>query len=521
MSIVRRFMINVFSNWANIIAQSMSNIVLFPYLTHALGDDAYGVWQLMASFLVYMSLLDLGLSASVQRYAARFAALKSADDQCKLMSTAMVIYLGTGLLAALACLIVAPHIPDWLEKIPANLRQDTIQVFYLGAAIAFLRLISMPFIGFLYGIQRYDLANVSNITMNLLRFGLTILFVQLWGPHIILVAWAAFLATLPGVALLVTASFRSWPGLKIRPSLISRTHFRDIAHFGVNTFILTICGLLVFQFPNFVLAKMLGTDFVTDFAVGLLIQSILREIVRSVGAILVPMFAHSHALNEKAEIEARLWRTGQICNTMAGVMIAGILVYAKPLILYWTGDPEKLDAYGAVVIFMFGYLAVGFEYVTYAALSGCGYLRGLVITEVMAATLGVVITIWGIKLGYGLNAAAAGIALPMFLRSGLWQPWYTCHKLKLSLGLFLRRTLLRPVAASLLVAAVALLLRAVYTPGSRTDMIISVVILAPVTLLLAVWVGLSPQLRLSLLRAISKRVSVGGGQINSPGEDMP
>jgi O-antigen/teichoic acid export membrane protein len=502
---VRRFTVNVASNWVALGARILANIVIFPYLTMRLGNEGYGLWGLMASFMAYMSLLDLGLSASVQRYAARFAALKSEDDQRKLMSTSIVIYLITGSLAGVTGLLLAPHMPDWLDRIPADLRQDTVHIFYMASILAFLRLVTMPFLGFLRGLQRYDLANISSIVSDLLRFGLSILFVELWGPHVMLVAWASFIGMGLGTVFVVIAVYRCWPGLTLRPRYLSREHFRQIASFGVNTFILTICTMLMFQLPNFILAKMIGPAAVTLFAVGLLIQTMLRETVSGVGSVLVPMFAESHALNQTEAIESRLWTSGQICNVLTAVMVAGLLVYARPLILYWTGQPDKLAAYGEVIILVLGSLVVGLDYVTYAALSGCGYLKWMVITEVVATVIGVTITIWGIKLGFGLEAAALGIAFPMFIR-GVWQTWYTCWKLHLSLALFVRRAIFRPAVVAILTAIAALLLQMIYPPTNRISLILSVVIMAPIAGLLAAGVGLSPPIRTILVKEIERRL---------------
>lgn len=93
MAFARRFAINVTSNWVGVAVRILANIVLVPYLIHKLGDESYGIWELVGGFLAYIALLDVGLTMAIRRFAARYAALKNDEDQNRLMSTAVVVWL--------------------------------------------------------------------------------------------------------------------------------------------------------------------------------------------------------------------------------------------------------------------------------------------------------------------------------------------------------------------------------------------------------------------------------------------
>ena len=70
----RRLLVNAAANWLGFAAQIAVAFYLCPILVHGLGNGRYGLWSLAESVLVYLTLLDLGIAASLVRYTARFEA---------------------------------------------------------------------------------------------------------------------------------------------------------------------------------------------------------------------------------------------------------------------------------------------------------------------------------------------------------------------------------------------------------------------------------------------------------------
>ena len=173
MSTVRRFILNVGSSWLAMLVRIGSNFLLYPYVIYKTSDASCGVWRTAMSFLVCTALLDFGLGMAIRRYAARFAALKSGEDQQRLMSTATVFYAAGGLLVMLVLFAVAPFSPTFFKDIPPELGDQTRQLFFLVGIVAFLRLMTTPFMAFLQGLQHITTYNLANIASNVLRITAT------------------------------------------------------------------------------------------------------------------------------------------------------------------------------------------------------------------------------------------------------------------------------------------------------------------------------------------------------------
>src|SRR5271167_113020 len=75
---------------------AVTSFLIMPFVVHTLGDSLYGIWTVVATFVGYYGVLELGLSRAVSRYAA--AALGAGDhEECnRVFNTALRIYMVLG-----------------------------------------------------------------------------------------------------------------------------------------------------------------------------------------------------------------------------------------------------------------------------------------------------------------------------------------------------------------------------------------------------------------------------------------
>src|ERR1700692_858837 len=80
----------------NLVANAAASLLLMPFIVHKLGDHMYGIWTLVATFVGYYGLIDLGLSSAVNRYLS--GALGSGDqEECnRIVNTALRVYFALG-----------------------------------------------------------------------------------------------------------------------------------------------------------------------------------------------------------------------------------------------------------------------------------------------------------------------------------------------------------------------------------------------------------------------------------------
>src|SRR3954447_18603128 len=88
---------NSMANCLGVATQLVVTFLLAPLIVHGLGDQRYGVWSLVESIIAYMTLLDLGIAASVVKYTARFEENGEGDRLDRVASTSFAMFGCAGL----------------------------------------------------------------------------------------------------------------------------------------------------------------------------------------------------------------------------------------------------------------------------------------------------------------------------------------------------------------------------------------------------------------------------------------
>src|SRR6476646_5335545 len=159
---------NVLSNWGAYVLAMAVNFFVSPYVIHHLGDTGYGVWTVILSLTGYLGLLDLGVRGAVTRYVAKFHAQEDHDRASNLASSAIVIFATAGLIALLASALFAAVVVDRMKIPVAYLGSARIVLLLTGLSIA-ISLVNGVYGGILVGLQRFDVTNSIEISLNLVR----------------------------------------------------------------------------------------------------------------------------------------------------------------------------------------------------------------------------------------------------------------------------------------------------------------------------------------------------------------
>jgi O-antigen/teichoic acid export membrane protein len=148
---------NAFANVCRGGAAAFVTLLLPPFLTRILSKDAYGTWLLILQLSTYVSLLDFGIQTAVGRFVAHHNELEEFKERDSIVSTALAILTGAGLLGIVGISVLSWQLPNLFKSMPAELHQDAqLALLCVGSSLA----ISLPFSvfgGIFIGFQRYDI----------------------------------------------------------------------------------------------------------------------------------------------------------------------------------------------------------------------------------------------------------------------------------------------------------------------------------------------------------------------------
>lgn len=442
---------NVAGSWLGLATNMAVGFLLTPFILHRLGDSAFGLWVLMASFTGYYGLLDLGIRNAIIRYVARHHAKDETDELAKVVSTGFFAYFCVALLASAITVIAALNL-HWFTLSPDDAATAHVLLLVVGIGTA----IGMPialFGGVLEGLQRFALVGVVQSIATLLRAALIVAGLRA-GYGIVFVGAVTVALNLAAGVVLMFAAFRTFSQNLLHWNYVGRSTFSAMAGFGVVTFWIGIAQVLRFQLDSMVVAACISLPAVTFFNAGGKLVSYATEVVQSMAQVFTPMSSAFHATGSIDGLR-RVVILGNRYSAFVAFPISAILLLIGPRFLQaWLGA-RYVSSQSVLVILMVPtalYLAqAGSPKILY------GMARHKTLAVVLLAE-GLANLILSVILArpYGINGVAIGTAIPLFCTSVLFLPIHLCRLLHLRVRDFVFSSYTYPV---LLTAPVAILVR--------------------------------------------------------------
>lgn len=343
MRISSRIAVNAVTKWVAQALHGLVGLVLVPFLIAQLGKPGYGVASL-AGVIVGLSLLaDLGLRAALSRQLAEQVARKDDRRYNELASTAMALYLGIGSVLAVVCFVLAPKLATYFagrkgyELSPDLLKQAIFLVRWYASSNLLVTFITPVYGASITSNNRFDLANYTNIVVNLVRLAALLLVLGLTDWQ--LYGWAAamFLADLALLVCYWVSAHRARPTLRIRPHLVSRSALRPLFGLGGYLFMFQLTDLIGVKSDPLVLSRLLGPAALAVYYPALGLASMVRPMVDTLSQQLYPLTTGFHVAGQRRLLQEVLIRGTRLTWLMGIASSVVLIVFADPIMRLWLG----------------------------------------------------------------------------------------------------------------------------------------------------------------------------------------
>lgn len=208
-----------------------------------------------------------------------------------LAGTGLLLMLVLGLTGGVILALLSPWLVERALRIPAALRRESLESFYLLALSIPVVIVSAGLRGLLQAFQRFDLINVVSVSAGILSFA---------SPLLIL-AWSNNLA--PVVALLVAIDFAAgfaylWFCLRVMPALPRQLkwksrNLRPLLQFGGWMTVSNVVSPLMFTMDRFLIATLISVGAVAYYAIPHEAITKLFVIPAALVSVLFPAFSTS------------------------------------------------------------------------------------------------------------------------------------------------------------------------------------------------------------------------------------
>jgi len=451
MSLRKRIIMNVGSNWVSMVVAAAVGLVLVPIIWRDLGVAGFGVWALLSTGLRYPMLLERAFSLSINRFVAFYR-----DDENQLnrfVSASFVILSAVAVLTVVAAVLLSFVIADIFTAITDELAGDAqITCILVGVTLAF-KILEGTFSGALRGYQYHTRSNAVVITANLLRAILTVGLLVFWKSMIAVQLAFGIAATVSAVLMFLVAR-KSIGGFKIDVLKFRRETMRELFRYTGHA--TARSGSVVFMFSTIALlvGKVGTAEDMAVYDVASRIPGFVRGFLAGVQNVFLPAVTSLHANGQIEKVKGLVKKGTHMSSVLTCASLILLFVFTREVLVFWLKDAVPPETVLVMRVLIISVVARGFFGIWLPSLVGMGHLRGLTIAAIVAAVSAILLELILLQ-GFVAIPLAPAIALVVVMWSymGLWLPFHGMRKLGLRPYEYFKDSLYQPLTASVVAIA--------------------------------------------------------------------
>lgn len=402
-------------------AQLAVAFLLTPFIIHSLGERLYGFWTLIATFIGYYGLLDMGLSSAVARYLAKAIGGQKDHEINKLYNTALVLFSCMGIVVVLVTFVAIGLAPLFIQS-PEDIPLFQIVILILGVNVA----ISFPvrvFVGVLNAQLEFQLVSLIQLGSLFLR---TILIVSALtiGYKICALALISFFVAQVGNVLYIHFAKRKLPIIFIKRNEFNRDTVRILFSYSFFAFISSMADMLIFNVDVFIIGFSMSLSAVTHYQIAAMLVTYYNQLIGHVIGVLKSFFSRKEGEQDQHGTKKALYFGLKISTTVSCFVGFGFIFWGAQFIERWVGG-NFLDAYPCLVVLTLAMFLGLCQTPAIALLYGTSKHRIYAQINVVEGLANLVLSLILVRL-YGILGVAYGTFIPMVFTRIFVFPYYFC-----------------------------------------------------------------------------------------------
>ncbi len=420
-----------FLNTLNLTAQILSGFYVMPLMIHSFGDTNFGIWILVASFMGFAGVLDLGLPSAVSRFISQAIGRggQEAEREIKLITaTAFYIFVSITVLTIVLISLIIVFAPAFLRN------ADQIDLFRKLLLILCLNnLFIFPtsvFEGILTANLRHDLISSRKIFFTTVRVGLIIFLIK---SHfgLLSIAWVTVGCNIADNFVRAILAYQIDPRVSISPSNFQRAKVKQLLSYSVYTFVGRIADILRFQVDSFVITLFTNVALVTPYRVAARLIEYFMQFISEISTVFRPYFCQEEGKNNHEGIKDKFLFLTKIIAYIATFVGMMLLLYGKNFIERWVGSQYTIS-YTILMILVIPITFALIQSTVFPLLYGISKHKFIAYTNIGEGLLNLILSIILVK-KLGIVGVALGTAIPLIITKFFVQPFYVTRILRIPL----------------------------------------------------------------------------------------
>lgn len=403
---------NIIANYSGRAWTSLLSLAFVPLYIKLMGVEVYGLLGIFMSLGALISLLDMGLSATLSRELPR---LSTVDDSAKearnLVRTFEVVYWGTGVVIGVAVALLAPLIARyWINT--GKVDRDTVgyALMVMGMSIAF----QWPgglYSGGLMGLQRQVALNVIRSAMVTVQHVGAVLILLLVSPTILaFFFWQSFVGLLTTIALGIWV-WKSLPksngAAKFERALLVKNW-----RFATGMTGISLVTMLLTQLDKIILSKWLSLEAFGYYMLAFNVANSLNNFSFPIYSALLPKFTQLVASGDMNGLASLYHKGARLLSALMLPVAMTVIFFSNEILAIWLNNPVVSEnAQPILVLLMIGTAFNAMMVVPFSLQLAHGWTRFSIYKNLIASVFLVPLLLVLINRYQGIGAAIVWLIL--------------------------------------------------------------------------------------------------------------
>jgi len=424
-------------------------IILPPYVVGQIGRSEYGTVILISSFLAFMQMVQIGTPQALNRFIPRELERGDKESLRRLLSTGLAMLCAFGLVVAIGTILLTHH-PAWIVKSSADgpTRSISILIIIMGLAASIDMPMSFGHVLF-QAHERYILHSILQTLGYIARLLLVLLLLGLFPGKVLAYAVGTvagnFIQSL-GIFVIAILLFRE---VRLAVREISFSTMMKIGGFGLLTAVNTLAMMMFIQADYIVIGKLIGSEEVTAFNLGVVWVLIVRTYISAAMSVLTPSASRTETAGQPGILREMLIRSTKYGLLASLLPLLFLVPFGKVVMEVWMGPGYGQSAQIMLFILLGDIFANGISG-GISMLIGIGKLRFLTIANLAAGILNVTIAVILMKtLSLGVMSFAYAYCGIFMILNSIVLPMHLGRIFKVPVGQYFKKAWLGPILTGL------------------------------------------------------------------------
>ena len=412
----------------------LSGLVYTPVMLRLLGQSEYGLYQLVYSFVSYLSLLSMGFGSSYIRFFAQYKAKNDEKGINKLNGMYLIIFSVISVICAFCGAIMVQNADTIFgNKLSTNELEKARILIILMIVNLVLTFITTVFAGPITAHEKFTFQRLLLIAHNVLNPFLALPLLLLGYGSVGMVSVTTFLTLLS----LIVNLYYAVKKLNIRFSFqgMRFSLFQEMFIFTFFIFLNNIIDQVNWSVDKYLLGRMIGTTAVAVYGVGGQINSMYTEFSLAISGVFSPKINRIVAYNkDDSEISEIFTKVGRIQFIILGLVVSGFIFFGKSFIFFWAGDGYE-EAYAVGLLLIIPVTVPLIQNLGIEIQRAMNMHKARSIVYFCIAIVNILVSIFLIKI-LGITGAALGTTIAISAGNIFFMNWYYSKKIGINIPYF-------------------------------------------------------------------------------------